>query len=60
MEACLVDQSQLKSQNQVLEGDIKTLQDELEDYQKKYAEAIITLKEFQDAVSIRFQSNITI
>ena len=50
VENCLVDQSQLGSQNQLLEGDVKTLQKNLDDYQKKYAEAIVTLKEVQDTV----------
>eukprot|EP00111_Clytia_hemisphaerica_P004028 TCONS_00011540-protein len=53
VENCLVDQSQLGSQNHLLEGDVKTLQNDLQDYQKKYAEAIVTLKEVQDTLEMR-------
>jgi len=50
VENCLVDQSQLHSHNQVLDSENTTLQQSLKEYQKKYAEAIVTLKEVQDAV----------
>ena len=58
MEKCLVDQSQLQSRINVLEAENNSLQDTLTDQQAKYAEALITLKEVQDAVS--FASFLTI
>lgn len=54
MENCLVDQSQLGSQKKVLQNENKTLEEDLVGVQKKYAEAIVTLKEVQNTVWMLF------
>ena len=46
----LLDQKQLQSRIRTLEREKSTVQDSLDEETKKYSEALITLKEVQEAV----------